>query len=489
MAVALLLAGAAGDSSFAAAKFVPQSLADLAQKLSPAVVNISTTQTVTAGAEDDQDDGNNPDDQAAPDDQDQGDQNDQGDDQNAPFGEVPDTPAVPGQPEKVQSLGSGFVIDPSGIIVTNNHVIDGADKIDVTFSDGTTLPAKLKGRDEKTDIAVLKVETKLPLAYVKLGDSRKLRVGDWVMAIGNPFGLGGSVTTGIVSALNRDIHAGNYDDFIQTDAAINRGNSGGPLFSLNGEVIGMNTAIISPSGESVGIGFATPSSTIEPIVAQILKYGEIHRGWIGVRIQSVTPEIAGTLGLLDPHGALVAGVSPGGPAEAAGIETGDLITGFDGQPIHEMRDLPRIVAETEIGKETDIVIVRSGKEKTLRIKVAKLAETAKTVEKKKAMSPPAMEKTQVLGLDLVTITAEVRDHFKLDKSAEGVLVADVAPSSAAADKGVRPGDIVVEAGQKPVKTPKDVVTAVDATKKAGRKSILLRLSNAGDLRFVVVPLD
>jgi len=213
---------------------------------------------------------------------------------------------------KVQSLGSGFVVDPSGIILTNNHVIDGADRIDVTFSDGTTLPAKLKGRDDKTDIAVLQVETKLPLAYVKLGDSRKIRVGEWVMAIGNPFGLGGTVTAGIVSALNRDIHAGNYDDFIQTDAAINRGNSGGPLFALNGEVIGMNTAIISPSGESVGIGFATPSSTIAPVLAQILKYGEIRRGWIGVRIQSVTPEIASTLGLPEAHGALIAGVMPGG---------------------------------------------------------------------------------------------------------------------------------------------------------------------------------
>ena len=457
LAVALLLMSATFAPS-ADARALPGSLADLAQKLLPAVVNISTTQTVT------------------------GDETEDGD-------AIPgDEPATPGQPEKVQSLGSGFVIDPSGVIVTNNHVIAGADQIDVTFSDGTTLPAKLKGRDEKTDIAVLTVEAKKPLAYVKIGDSNKLRVGDWVMAIGNPFGLGGSVTTGIVSALNRDIHAGNYDDFIQTDAAINPGNSGGPLFSLNGEVVGMNTAIISPSGESVGIGFATPASVIVPIVDQIRKYGEIRRGWIGVRIQSVTPEIAATLGLGDPHGALVAGVVPGGPAEAAGLETGDLITRFDGRNIREMRDLPRIVAETEIGKTVPIEVMREGKLRRPSIKVAKLAAEENEAGDKKPDAGQQAQPTRLLGLDLVALTPDLRTRFKLDSDAEGVLIVNVDPSSDAADKGIAPGDVIVEAAQTVVKKPKEVVAAVEAEKKAGRSSVLLRLSSGGGLRFVALPL-
>jgi len=474
----------------AEARMVPQSLAELSEKLSPAVVNISTTQTVT-GPTDDSDEG------------DLDGQGDQGDDDKGgdadgdsanPFGQaVPETPVPPGVPQKVQSLGSGFVVDPSGIILTNNHVIDGADKIDVTFSDGTTLPAKLKGRDEKTDIAVLKVESKTPLAYVRLGDSEKLRVGDWVMAIGNPFGLGGSVTAGIVSALNRDIHAGSYDDFIQTDAAINRGNSGGPLFALNGDVIGMNTAIISPSGESVGIGFATPSSTIAPVLAQILEYGEMRRGWIGVRIQSVTSEIAETLGLPQAHGALIAGVTAGGPGEKAGLETGDLVTRFDGHPVREMRDLPRLVAETEIGKQSVIEVLRAGKVKSLTVKVGHLAEPDESKAKvkakgKPAAKPPVAEKTKVLGLDLVTVSPDMREHFKLGADVEGVLVLEVDPTSAAADKGIAPGDVVIRIGQANVKTPQEAVAAVSAEKKAGRSSVLLRLLSGSAPRFVALPL-
>ncbi len=483
--LALLIA--IGSAAPVQARMVPQSLAELAATLSPAVVNISTTQTVTGTGDegsDDQGDEDNGQDNGGQGDDDSGGDGD-GDSPN-PFGQ--EAPATPGQPEKVQSLGSGFVVDATGIILTNNHVIDGADKIDVTFADGTTLPAKLKGRDEKTDIAVLKVDTKMPLPYVKLGDSNRMRVGDWVMAIGNPFGLGGTVTAGIVSALNRDIHAGNYDDFIQTDAAINRGNSGGPLFNLAGEVIGMNTAIISPSGESVGIGFATPSSTIAPVLAQIVKYGEIRRGWIGVRIQSVTPEIASTLGLPEAHGALVAGVAPGGPAEAAGLETGDLVVGFDGHPIHEMRDLPRIVAETDIGKEAEIDVIRGGKEKSLKIKVGRLAGEAPDNKAKAVKKPPVMEKTQALGLDLVAITPDLRDHFKLGADAKGVLVADVEPSSDAADKGIRPGDIIIRVGQSDVQTPKQVLAAIAVEKKAGRSSVLLRLLSGGAPRFVALPL-
>jgi serine protease Do len=483
----------------AEANSIPTGFADLAQKLSPAVVNISTTQTIREKDDAAPDDQQGGDDQQGDGDQ-QGDEDQQGggdqggDDQGgnaepAPFGDQQDQAPGKGQPEKVQSLGSGFVIDPSGIIVTNNHVIDGADKIDVTFTDGTTLPAKVRGRDEKTDIAVLQVQTKLPLPFVKLGDSNKMRVGDWVMAIGNPFGLGGSVTAGIVSALNRDIHAGNYDDFIQTDAAINRGNSGGPLFNLAGEVIGMNTAIISPSGESVGIGFATPSSTIIPITSQIIKSGSIKRGWIGVRIQTVTPEIAATLGLTETHGALVAGVAPGAPAAAAGIETGDLITSFNGQKVREMRDLPRIVAETEVGKEVPIELLRRGKAKTLTIKVAQLEDQKAAAKSTQPKKLPAIEKMQVLGLDLTVLTPEMRDHFKVGADVTGVLISDVSPSSTAADKGIRPGDVIIEVAQVPVKTPKDVAARVAAEKKAGRKSVLIRLSTGGGASFVALPIE
>lgn len=281
-------------------------------------------------------------------------------------------------PQRVQSLGSGFLIDPSGVVITNNHVIEGADRIEITFTDGTTLPATLAGSDPKTDLAVLRVESDETLPYVRFGDSGKLRVGDWVMAIGNPFGLGGSVTAGIVSALNRDIHAGNYDDFIQTDAAINRGNSGGPLFNLDGEVVGVNSAIISPSGASVGIGFAVPASTAQPIVEQLLKYGETRRGWIGVRIQTVTPDIAESVGLGPVRGALIAGLTEGGPAAAGGLEPGDVVLAFDGHPISTMRDLPRMVAGTEIGSTVELQIFRDGETLTRRVDIARLEDDVET---------------------------------------------------------------------------------------------------------------
>lgn len=441
----------------AAARGVPMGMADLAAHLSPAVVNISTSQTINEPADDDS---------QAP---------------GSPFAPPPGQ----GQPEKVQSLGSGFVIDATGIIVTNNHVIDGADTIDVTFTDGTTLPAKLLGHDDKTDIAVLKVEPKAPLAFVALGDSDKLRVGDWVMAIGNPFGLGGSVTLGIVSALNRDIHAGSYDDFIQTDASINRGNSGGPLFNLAGDVVGMNTAIISPSGESVGIGFATPASTISSVVPQIVKHGIIRRGWIGVRIQTVTQEIAASLGLKDLHGALVAGVSDGGPADKGGIETGDLITKFDGKPVPEMRDLPRIVAETEIGRSVKVDVLRSGRARQMTLKVGLLDEPDADEAPANDVAPKIV-KVEVLGMQLVALDDDMRQQFNLADDASGVLVSDVVPSSAAADKGMRPGDLIVRVGQTDIETPQAVADQVAKEVKAGRAQVLLRVVTGGSARFVAV---
>jgi serine protease Do len=393
-----------------------------------------------------------------------------------------------GRPQRVQSLGSGFVIDPDGIVITNNHVIDGADRIEVTFIDGTTLPAEVEGTDPKTDLAVLRVKSDKKLPYVELGDSDKARVGDWVIAIGNPFGLGGTVTAGIISALNRDIHAGNYDDFIQTDAAINRGNSGGPLFDLDGRVVGVNSAIISPSGASVGIGFAVPTSTVKPIVDQILKYGETRRGWIGVRIQTVTPEIAESLGLGTARGALVAGVSPGGPAAAAGLETGDIVLAFDGRNIETMRDLPRVVAEATIGSSADVQIFRDGETLTRRIEVARLENEDDETPETSETEPAGPEKTVVLGLGLSELNDDLRRRFGVSDETEGVLVTDVDPLSAAAEKGVRPGDVIVQVAQRAVSSPEDVEAIVLSEEKSGRNSVLLRLSAGGNIRFVALRL-
>jgi len=392
------------------------------------------------------------------------------------------------RPQRVQSLGSGFVIDPAGVIITNNHVIDGADRIEVVFMDGTTLPATLTGRDPKTDIAVLKVESQTPLPHVELGDSSRARVGDWVIAIGNPFGLGGTVTAGIISALNRDIHAGNYDDFIQTDASINRGNSGGPLFDMQGRVVGVNSAIISPSGASVGIGFAVPTSTVRPIVEQILEHGETRRGWIGVRIQTVTPEIADSLGLAPARGALIAGLSDDGPAAAAGIEPGDIVLSFDGRNIAAMRDLPRIVAETGIGRTVDVEIYRGGRTIGVKVTVARLDESEAAAAAPPADTAPAPARMVVLGLSLAELTATTREGFDIDPETRGVLVTDVDPLSGAAEKGVRPGDVIVQIAQRDVATPADVERIVAAEEKAGRNTVLLRLSSGGDLRFVALRL-
>ena len=457
--LALAVLGSFGLSIVpAAARAVPFELADLAAHLSPAVVNISTTQVVEIGPD--------------------------GQPLSSP---LEDEDAGPS--EKVQSLGSGFVIDAKGIIVTNNHVVDGADKIDVTFTDGTTLSARVLGTDEKTDIAVLKVDPPRPLAHVALGNSEQLRVGDWVMAIGNPFGLGGSVTVGIVSALNRDIHAGIYDDFIQTDASINRGNSGGPLFNLAGEVVGMNTAIISPSGESVGIGFATPASTMMSVVPQLVEHGKIQRGWIGVRIQEVTPEIATSLGLKDRHGALVAGVAEDGPAGEAGIETGDVIRRFDGHDIPEMRDLPRIVAGTAIGRQVKVGILRGGRTRELSLKVGLLEEADAEDDQEQPEKPLSLIKLKTLGLELVAVDDAMRTRFNLGKDVMGAVVTDVAADSGAADKGVRPGDLIIRVGSVDVTSPQQVVEEVEKERKAGRASVLMRVVTGGATRFVALPLE
>ncbi len=391
---------------------------------------------------------------------------------------------------KVRSLGSGFVIDPAGIVITNNHVIKNADEITINFSDGSKLKAEIIGRDPKIDIAVLKVKPKAPLKAVKFGTSKTMRVGDWVMAIGNPFGLGGTVTVGIVSARNRNINSGPYDDYIQTDAAINKGNSGGPLFNMAGEVIGINTAIISPSGGSIGIGFSVPSDTASPVVAQLLKYGETRRGWLGVRIQTVTDEIAESLGLDKPRGALVAGVNPDGPAAKAGVQPGDVILKFDGENVKRMRDLPKMVARSDIGKEVKVEVLRKGAKVVLAVNLGRLEDgekLAKAKAKTKSGNGEKAKVTQVLGMSLSVLTDALREEYKVSEKVTGVMIVDVDQSGVAFEKGVRKGQVIVEVNQEEVLKPSDVKRKIEASREKGRKSVLLLLSDKlGERRFIAV---
>jgi serine protease Do len=454
------------------------SVANLVERLSPAVVDISTTQKVdNSGA-------------------------------NLQLPELsPDMPfrdlfeewlkrQRPGQgegrpePRTVTSLGSGFVIDPAGTIVTNNHVVEQAESIEVNFSDGMKLKAELVGRDPKTDLAVLKVKPEQPLAAVSFGNSDKLRVGDWVLAIGNPFGLGGSVSLGIVSARNRDINAGPYDDFIQTDAAINKGNSGGPLFDLTGEVMGVNTAIYSPSGGSVGIGFAVPAVTARGVVDQLLQFGETRRGWLGVRIQSVTDDLAEGLDLGKVHGALVAEVTPSGPAEKAGIQARDVVVEFDGRPVKEMKDLPRIVAETPIGRKVKVKVIRDGKPVELTAEVGRLEDGEKLVA---AQGPAGLEtnESKTLGMRLSILSDEQRRKFNIDADIKGVVVTEVDPGGPAAEKRIEPGDVITEAGRKPVTNPGDIPAQVKDAENSKKTSVLLYIAKGGkqsDMRFIAVKI-
>src|SRR6186713_1565181 len=338
-------------------------------------------------------------------------------------------------PRKTNSLGSGFIIDTSGVVVTNNHVIADADEINVILNDGSKIKAELVGVDKKTDIAVLKFKPLKPLNAVKFGDSDKLRLGEWVIAIGNPFSLGGSVTAGIVSARNRDISQGPYDNYIQTDASINRGNSGGPLFNLEGEVVGVNTLIISPTGGSIGLGFAVPSKTVAGVVDQLRQFGELRRGWLGVRIQQVTDEIAESLNIKPARGALVAGIDDKGPAKPAGIEPGDVIVKFDGKDIKEMRDLPKIVGDTPIGKDVPVVIIRKGKEETKTVRLGRLEDTP--VQASVKTDVPAPDKPVVqkaLGLNLANMSDDLRKKYKIKDGVKGVVIVEVDANSPAAEK-------------------------------------------------------
>ena len=470
-------------SSEANAQAGPESLADLVEGLQDAVVNISSTQIIEEN-------------------------------RTSP---VPELPQVPEDspleeffeffrnpdnngPRSVprQSLGSGFVIDgEKGIVITNFHVIEGADEITVNFTNDTKLKATVIGSDKKTDIAVLEVTPTEKLAEVKFGNSDKMRIGDWVVAIGNPFGLSGSVSVGIISAFNRDINSGPYDNFIQTDAAINTGNSGGPLFNMQGEVIGINTAILSPgnrnifgSAGNVGIGFAIPSDTATSVIDQLIEFGETRRGWLGVRIQEVTEEIAEGLGMEKPIGALVAGVTEGGPAEVANFIEGDVIIRFDGQEVTTMRELPAMVANTEIGKEVDVVVWRKNEELTLSVVLGRLEDGEKLIaEVDSDEGQVQSEDEMVLGLSLSNLTEALRTKHNIDAEVEGVLVTAVEAGSAAEEKRVRVGDVIVQVAQQEVFTPADVLVQVEELKKNERKSALLMLYGNGDIRFVGVRIE
>ncbi|WP_341760649.1 DegQ family serine endoprotease [Candidatus Endowatersipora endosymbiont of Watersipora subatra] len=390
---------------------------------------------------------------------------------------------------RTQSLGSGFVIDSQGTIVTNNHVIANADEITVDFSDGSKLLAKVIGTDPKTDIAVLKVNPNKPLKAVPFGSSSKARIGDWVMAIGNPFGQGGSVTVGIISAINRDIHSGPYDNFIQTDAAINRGNSGGPLFNMAGEVVGINTAIISPSGGSIGIGFSIPSDLAQNVIAQLREFGETRRGWLGVSIQPITDDIAESLSMRNLEGALVAGIIKNGPAQKSGILIGDVILKFDGKSVLQMRDLPRIVADTAVGKAVDVLVLRKGQKKIISVTLGRLEDGEKRLADH-AQSSSNDNSVEALGMGFSELTDENREKFNLDSDIKGVLITRVDPDSYASEKRLRPGSVLLEIGQESVKKPKDVIKRLKELKSEGRKKVLLLiLTQDHQSSFVVLNLQ
>lgn len=406
-----------------------------------------------------------------------------------PEGEGPDG-AEPRQGERsATALGSGFVIDPAGYVVTNNHVVDGAEKTWVTLRDGTRLEARLVGRDPKTDLALLKVEAPAPLPSVEFGDSDALRVGDWVVAVGNPFGLGGTVTAGIVSARGRDIHSGPYDDFIQIDASINQGNSGGPTFDLSGRVVGINTAIFSPNGGSVGIGFAIPSNLARKVVADLRAHGSVERGWLGVQIQEVTREIADGLGLADAKGALVSQVTPGGPAAQAGLLNGDVVRRFDGRPIDGPKDLSRRVADAPAGHAAELEVWRRGRAEAVRVTLARLDDGAAklaSADRPGAQAPGAT--AEVLGMRLSALDARTRKRLRLPEGVDGVAILGVEDGRAGADGRVQAGDVIVEVAERPVREPREVASAVDAAREAGRRAVLLRVHRAGAERYVALAL-
>jgi serine protease Do len=420
--------------------------------------------------------------------------------ENSPFNEqfrqffgqqgIPMPRQAPQQPQsqRTQALGSGFIISPDGYIVTNNHVIDKAMDIKVTLDDGTELPAKLIGADPKSDLAVVKVETKKPLATVAWGNSDDLKLGDQILAIGNPFGIGTTVTAGIVSARGRDLHSGPYDDFIQIDAPINHGNSGGPLVDNDGKVVGINTAIYSPNGGSVGVGFAIPSDQAQAIVAKLIKSGSIEHGFIGVQIQPVTADVANAIGLDKPEGALVAGVNDDTPAAKAGIKSGDVISALGGKSISSPRDLSRMVADLAPGDRADVTVWRQGVSKDLRLTIGENGrdqQASAEIDK----GGPAAHKVPTIGIGLADITDDVRQALNLTEKEKGAVIESVAPDKPAADAGLQTGDVIVSVNQQAVKSAEEAKAAVANAGKSGRKAVLLLIQRGDEKSFVTVPFS
>jgi serine protease Do len=468
LSVFLILA----QTLMASARGAPESFADLAETISPSVVNITTSTTVAGrmGPQGIVPDGS-PFEDFFRDFQ----------NRNGPEGD---------QPRRSSALGSGFVISEDGFIVTNNHVIEGADEIEIEFFEGFSLPAKLVGTDPTTDIALLKVEAETPLKFVSFGDSNTARVGDWVMAMGNPLGQGFSVSAGIVSARNRAL-SGSYDDYIQTDAAINRGNSGGPLFNMDGDVIGVNTAILSPTGGSIGIGFSMASNVVVRVVDQLQKYGETRRGWLGVRIQDVTEDVAEAMGLEGTAGALITDV-PDGPAKDAGLLSGDVILKFDGADVEDTRGLVRQVGNTEVGKAVRVVVNREGQTETIMVTLGRREEAESSsvptgpTEPEEEVAPETLD---LLGLSLSAVTDELTEEYALGENAEGLVVTVVDEDSEAFEKGLRAGDLITEAGQSPIKSFDEFEEKIAEAREAGRKSILLLVRRSGDPRFVALGIE
>jgi serine protease Do len=475
------------------------SLAPLVKKVMPAVVNVSAEEKGDSTASSDESDNG---DNAAPD-QDQGQNQDKNPGQqfgqNSPFDQLlrkffeQQMPGFGNQaPRNLErvALGSGFIIDPQGYVVTNNHVVQGANKVTVIFQDDTRHPAEVIGRDTKTDLALLKIKTDKPLPYVTWGDSNIAQVGDWVLAVGNPFGLGGTVSSGIISARGRDIHSGPYDDFLQLDASINRGNSGGPTFNLAGQVIGINTAIYSPNGGSVGIGFAIPSSLAKPVIEQLKEHHTVLRGWLGVQIQEVTPEIAKSLGLPKAEGALVADVTVDGPAQKAGFRQGDVIMSFDGHNIRHVRDLPIIVAETRVGESASVKIWRKNGPMTLNPTIVEMPNNPKLAATEQPAAPPQEpQHVSALGLKLAPLDQDWRTRLHLGKNVKGVVVTSVATTSPFAHEGLQPGDIIQTIDQEPVASPSEAAKKLDAARQNKNKSVLLLINRNGSNAYVAVSMD
>ena len=451
-------------SGISYAKGMPGSFSDLVEKLSPSVVNITTSSTVPNRQE------LNP--QLPP---------------GSPFEDLfrdfmdREQNGAPRRQRRGTALGSGFIISADGYVVTNNHVIENADQIEIEFFDGRLMEATVVGTDPKTDIALLKVKAKDKLKFVRFGDSNKAKVGDWVLAIGNPLGQGFSVSAGIISARGRAL-SGSYDDFIQTDAAINRGNSGGPLFNMDGEVIGVNTAILSPNGGSIGIGFSMSSAVVEKVIDQLTTFGETRRGWLGVRIQDVTEDVAEALGIEKTDGALVTDV-PDGPAKTGGIKSGDVIIEFDGKTIKDTRELVRIVGDSPVGKQVSVKVLRDGKKVSLSVKLGRLEDNI-------ASSQPSRQRTKKVefaGMTLSNLEREVAEQFGIDQNIKGVVIVDVKAGSVGEEKGLKKGDVIIQINRIKISSTDELYKLNEEAKKANKTSILMLILRNGMRRFIGLP--